>query len=98
MVYQLKYEYIFETPCMVYQLKYEYIRDAMHGVSTGFGPQSNKLASIMRGFKSAVTIRVRILKIPFEWQPRYHDRVIRDNNEYRRIAGYIEQNPTNWKK
>jgi len=78
----------------------EFIRDAKHGVSTGpganFGPQSKNLASIMRGFKSAVTIQARILKIPFDWQTRYYDRVIRDDEEFRRIAAYIEQNPLKW--
>jgi REP element-mobilizing transposase RayT len=80
----------------------EFIRYAMHGVCTGnganFGPQSKNLASILRGFKSAVTIQARILKIHFDWQTRYHDRVIRDDEEFRRIAAYIEQNPMNWEK
>jgi len=52
----------------------------------------------MRGFKSAVTMQVRQLQIPFEWQTRYHDRVIRDDEEFRKIAAYIEQNPLNWGK
>ena len=30
------------------------------------------------------------------WQTRYHDRVFRDYDEFRGIAGYIEQNPENW--
>jgi REP element-mobilizing transposase RayT len=73
-------------------------RDAKHGVCTGagYGPQSKNLASIMRGFKSAVTMQARMLNIPFDWQARYHDRVIRDDEEFRRIAAYIEQNPLNW--
>jgi len=40
----------------------------------------------MRGFKSAVTMQARILNIPFDWQARYHDRVIRDDEEFRKIA------------
>ena len=76
-------------------------RDAMHGVSTGetgnkFGPQRKNLGSVMRGFKSAVTTQARTLNIPFAWQSRFHDRVIRDDEEFRRIAAYIEQNPLNW--
>ena len=71
-------------------------KDAMHGVSTG--PQQKNLASIVRGFKSAVTMQARKLNIPFDWQARYHDRVIRDDEEFRRIAAYIEQNPDNWEK
>ena len=63
-----------------------------------FGPQSKNLASIMRGFKSAVTTAARELNISFDWQTRFHDHVIRDDDEFRRIAFYIEQNPMNWEK
>ena len=84
-------------------------RDAMHGVSTTntvntekplnhFGPQSKNLSSIMRGFKSAVTTQARLLEIPFGWQARFHDHVIRDDDEFRRIANYIECNPANWEE
>lgn len=63
-----------------------------------FGPQSKNLASVMRGFKSAVTTAARELNISFDWQTRFHDHVIRDDDEFRRIAFYIEQNPMNWEK
>jgi len=63
-----------------------------------FGPQSKNLASIMRGFKSAVTTTARELNISFGWQTRFHDHVVRDDDEFRRIAFYIEQNPMNWEK
>jgi putative transposase len=81
-------------------------RDAMHGVSTTgvqnipagasinqFGPQSKNLASIIRGFKSAVTIGARKIQADFEWQPRFHDHIIRNDNEHRNISRYILQNP-----
>jgi putative transposase len=90
------------------------IRDAKHGVSTRdamnpymiehnppanhFGPQSKNLASILRGFKSAVTIEARTIQSDFCWQERFHDHVIRDDDEFRRIANYIFQNPANWGK
>ena len=32
------------------------------------------------------------------WQKSYHDRIIRDEVEYNRIAQYIENNPINWEK
>jgi putative transposase len=63
-----------------------------------FGPQSKNLASVMRGFKSAVTTAARQLNISFDWQTRFHDHVIRDDDEFRRIAYYIEQNPMSWDK
>jgi putative transposase len=32
----------------------------------------------------------------FNWQKRFHDRVIRNNAEYERIATYIQNNVLNW--
>lgn len=32
----------------------------------------------------------------FNWQSRFHDRVIRDNEEYEKIARYIQNNVLNW--
>ena len=74
-------------------------RDAMHGVSTmpnHFGPQSKNLASIVRGFKSAVTTYARKNNILFDWQERYHDHIIRNDSEYNRIAHYIQNNVAQW--
>jgi putative transposase len=74
-------------------------RDAMHCVSTTknhFGPQSKNLASIIRGFKSAVTTNARKIHADFEWQSRFYDHIIRDDDEYIRIAQYITTNVANW--
>ena len=32
----------------------------------------------------------------FSWQARFHDRIIRDANEYNRISKYIDNNILNW--
>ncbi len=61
-----------------------------------FGPQRQNLASVVRGFKIGVTKQARLHRPDFDWQPRYHDRVIRDDNELNRIRTYIEANPANW--
>jgi REP element-mobilizing transposase RayT len=61
-----------------------------------FGPQSKNLASILRGFKSAVTTFARINNINFEWQPRFHDHIIRNDESFQRISTYIANNPANW--
>ncbi len=61
-----------------------------------FGPQSQNLASIVRGFKIGVTKYARQHQIPFSWQPRYHDHIIRNAEEYNRIRKYILENPQNW--
>ncbi len=79
--------------------------DAMHGVSTNtnefknkFAPQSKNLSSIIRGFKSAVTTYARKNSIEFGWQTRFHDHIIRSNDDYHRISNYIINNPCKWKQ
>ncbi|MBN2817336.1 MAG: hypothetical protein JXP36_00100 [Bacteroidales bacterium] len=61
-----------------------------------FAPQRKNLASIIRGFKTGVTINARNIHADFEWQPRYYDHIIRDNESYQRIRNYIINNPKNW--
>jgi REP element-mobilizing transposase RayT len=64
--------------------------------SNRFGAQSKNLASVMRGFKSAVTKFARMNGISFAWQTRFHDRVIRNFDELNRIVHYINGNIENW--
>ncbi|HOM64419.1 MAG TPA: hypothetical protein PK591_01200 [Ignavibacteriales bacterium] len=76
-------------------------RDAMHGVSTinttnKFGPQSKNLPSIIRGFKSAVTKRAKIINPDFSWQPNYYEHIIRDEKSFKTISEYIINNPLKW--
>ena len=61
-----------------------------------FGPQSKNLASIVRGYKIGVTKFSRNHDIPFQWQPRYHDHVIRNADELERIQYYVRHNPQKW--
>lgn len=61
-----------------------------------FGPQSQNLASIVRGFKIGVTKFARNNNIDFAWQPRYHDHIIRNDSSFRRISDYITNNPLKW--
>ncbi len=63
-----------------------------------FGPQSKNLASIIRGFKSAVTTWCRKNNYPnFKWQSLFHDHIIRNQNSFERIQQYIIDNPKKWK-
>ena len=82
-------------------------RDAMNCVSTidisgklqpfnKFGPQSKNLASIIRGFKSAVTMNGRKIDEQFAWQPRYYEHIIRNRTSFNNISTYIQNNPKNW--
>ena len=54
------------------------------------------LSVCIGGIKSAVTRFARENGIPFGWQSRYHDHIVRSQNEMNRIAEYIEQNPLVW--
>jgi putative transposase len=63
-----------------------------------FGPQSKNLASIIRGYKIGVTKFARQNNLPFAWQDRYYDHVIRNAAEYERINHYILTNVENWEK
>ena len=61
-----------------------------------FAAQSKNLPAIIRGFKIGVTAKSRKIRADFKWQSRYHDRIIRDYEEYQRIENYIFQNPLLW--
>ena len=64
--------------------------------SNRFGPQSQNLVSVVRGYKVGVTMYARRNDTAFSWQARYHDRVIRSEAEYERVQHYIEMNPQQW--
>jgi hypothetical protein len=49
-----------------------------NSTNNAFGPQSMNLGAIIRGFKIGVTKYARENDIPFQWQPRFHDHIIRD--------------------
>ena len=51
------------------------------------------LSKIIGYFKQNVS---RIAGFPL-WQKSFHDRIIRNDNEYNRIAEYINNNPDTWK-
>lgn len=70
--------------------------DARSASLQRFGPQSKNLGSIIRGIKSSVTKFARQNGIPFMWQSRYHDHIIRNQDEKNKISIYIEQNPLRW--
>ncbi len=82
-------------------------RDAACHVSTTSSTTKNKkmqdiankcgrLSAVIGGLKSEITRFANLNKIPFAWQARLHDRIIRDKNECNALAYYIENNPINW--
>jgi len=47
-------------------------------------------------YKSAVTKHANRLELELQWQPRFHDHIIRDDQSYQKITEYIINNPANW--
>ena len=62
-----------------------------------FGPlQKNSISSIINHYKGGVTKLCCKYDINFAWQARFHDRVIRNENELNRVRQYIIDNPLRW--
>jgi len=57
----------------------------------------NNLSDIIRGFKGAVTKKVHKMGFEqFQWQSRFYDHIIRNEDDLRRIRNYIQNNPMKW--
>jgi len=57
----------------------------------------NTVSAMVGSFKSAITRLVKSINKNFGWQSRFHDQIIRSQEEYFRISNYIRNNPSNWK-
>ena len=72
--------------------KNEYENDRPH-------VKSGSLGAIVRGFKSAVTRRINLLRnAPARsfWQRNYYDHIIRGEEDLENVRLYIQSNPYNW--
>ncbi len=58
----------------------------------------NTVSSIIGSYKSAVTKHANRLGLENGWQSRFHDRIVRDSEEFQRISNYIIANPENWEE
>ncbi|MFN0291638.1 transposase [Pedobacter helvus] len=65
-------------------------------IENKFGSQSQNLGAVIRAFKASVKRHANNYQIEFDWQTRFHDRIIRDDRELRAIRGYIINNPEKW--
>src|SRR5690606_23286777 len=61
-------------------------------------PKSNTISTIIRSYRSAVTKYCNRLELPFAWQSRFHDHIIRNDESFQRISEYIKNNPANWQE
>jgi len=58
----------------------------------------NSVSSIINHFKGSVKKSCKTNNLNFDWQPRFHDRIVRNEREYFAIKRYIHDNPKNWAK
>jgi len=59
------------------------------------------ISSFVAGFKSSATKKINELRgTPGKpvWQKRFHDHVVRNSVEFKRIKRYIDKNPEKWRK
>jgi len=71
--------------------------------SGGFAGDKNpmlndNLSKIIRWYKGRVTFESRNIHADFEWQSRFYDHIIRDEQSFHNISEYIANNPLNWNK
>lgn len=75
----------------------EELLHALNAPKNAFHPQKNNLASIIRGFKAAVTTEARRTGVPFEWVSRYHESIVRNAGDLNFVRAYIRRNVESWK-
>ena len=69
----------------------------MGGFARNKNPMINDdLSRIVRWYKGRTTFESRKINPGFGWQSRFHDPIIRNDEEYQRVANYIDNNPANW--
>lgn len=56
----------------------------------------NSVSSIINHFKGRVTKYADKQNIEFEWQAKFYDHIVRNNDDFLRIQNYIVENPQNW--
>ncbi len=54
------------------------------------------LARIVGSTKQTITRYAKANSIPFAWQERYYDHIVRNYEQLGDIARYIEENPLRW--
>ena len=66
----------------------------LNGGENGRLPTAPTLQTIIRLWKRAISKRIGFSP----WQKSFHERIIRDDEEYTRIAEYIQNNPARWQE
>jgi REP element-mobilizing transposase RayT len=67
------------------------------GITGNYNPMlHDNLSRIIRWYKGRVSFEVRKVTDGFSWQSRFHDRIIRNEEQLNRVRKYIINNPRNW--
>ncbi|MBA9076269.1 transposase [Rufibacter quisquiliarum] len=62
-------------------------------------PKAGSISHVIGFYKSICTKMIRSVSTePFGWQPRFHDRIIRNQRELLLIENYILNNPSKWQE
>lgn len=56
------------------------------------------LSIVIGGLKANITRFAHKENLPFAWQTRFHDHIIRGTEDFNKISKYIDSNVENWKK
>ncbi len=56
----------------------------------------NSVSSIIGSYKSAVTRHAHRLGYNYDWQTRFYDHIIRNDESFQKISEYIVNNPAKW--
>lgn len=60
-------------------------------------PGKNTLSSLVGKYKSMVTRHARRLGYAFDWQPRFHDSIVKGKDGIQKVQHYIQHNVRNWR-
>lgn len=78
-------------------------RDAINRVSTTGGITGinnpmlkENLSKVIRWYKGRTKFEIAKLNSNFYWQPRFYDRIIRNDIEFEKLKKYIFENPLKW--
>lgn len=58
----------------------------------------NSISSMVGSYKSAVSRHAHRLGYDFQWQSRFYDHIIRNDESFQKISNYIINNPINWQE
>lgn len=56
----------------------------------------NNISRIIRWYKGRCSFEMPKIRTDFAWQPRFYDRIIRNEAEFMHIQDYIFKNPEQW--